>query len=494
MAFALAALGLITSNAQPMEQKPLRNANASLKMLAAYKIAKNKSSFALERLQAPKEMKELVTSIKQHQKDLEKGKYFDILLKIAEKPTANTHFLKELENLLDANFTASDEKKNQLLFIAASHGNTAFIDWVIQYGADVNAVINSHTINPDEATALIRATQNNRIQTAQLLVEKGADVNKENKHGNTPLDNAISTNNVQLFNTLVQHKAKIKASHVYQAAYYGRNEMIEELMALGAPLTEEGRNGETPLLAACRNGYTETMDLLLQKGANINARDNHFGRSALMLTMGIPDSQKRENALELLLEHGAQNQINLPDQHGCTPLMLAMAELDTDLITYLLLHGADCNIQDINGRTVLAYFVWAIRDCSWSTVQTRERAKEVLQLLLQHNAPINLPDAWGQTPLILAASGPFRDGTFHFIKALLDARADINCRDNQGKTALDHALALKEDYVIQLFSRYNQNMSLSDRLAIFYHNHYGKIYGSLALGAATISGWYFYKN
>lgn len=499
MVFAFAILGLTASRTEPMEQKKLdqgNRASASLKLLSAYQLAKNKSSFALERLKIPSELRELISCVKQHQLDLEQGNYFNILQKIAHQQTSNTHFLKELETFLDADFYASEEKKSELLLIAATHGNNNLIDWLINHGAEVDGISTQN--NRKGNTALMAATAQNNIPTVQLLIKHGANVNKENKFfGHSPLQIATFNRNISIFNLLIEHNAKIKNGFLCDAAYYGCNALIERLLELGASMEEQDTiYGATPLLNACMGGHINAINLLIEYGANMNALDN-AGRSAFMIAASITDNQKRENILELLQEHGAQNQINMLDQDGRTSLMLAMHKMNPYLVRYLLQKNALCNLQDASGRTVLTYYLYAVEDGDWyrSDVKAAE-AKEILKLLIKNNAPIDQRNAQGQTPLVQAVTSiyAFRSGVQHFIKTLLDAGADINSQDNQGKTALDYALASGEDSLIKLLLQYKPHISSTNRFKLLYHNHQKAIIGTGALVLTGLAGWYMYKN
>ena len=64
---------------------------------------------------------------------------------------------------------------------------------------------------------------------------------------------------------------------LHDAAAYGHTEVAELLLAKGADVNAkaDGQGGATPLLAAAFNGWRDTAELLLAKGADINAKDLH---------------------------------------------------------------------------------------------------------------------------------------------------------------------------------------------------------------------------
>ena len=78
------------------------------------------------------------------------------------------------------------------------------------------------------------------------------------------------------------------------------------LIAKGADPNVARENGETPLMAAARLGQVEVMKMLLDRGANVNARDKKFDQTALMWAAGHPD------AVRILVDHGADMRMPLP--------------------------------------------------------------------------------------------------------------------------------------------------------------------------------------
>ena len=61
----------------------------------------------------------------------------------------------------------------------------------------------------------------------------------------------------------------------------GDIEKVRKLLQAGANVNLQDKNGETPLYKASRNGYTNIVRLLLDAGANPNIQDNG-GQTALM--------------------------------------------------------------------------------------------------------------------------------------------------------------------------------------------------------------------
>lgn len=105
---------------------------------------------------------------------------------------------------------------------------------------------------------------------------------------------------------------------------------LKGMYAGGKPIDAASDVGVTALIVASRMGNIETMKWLIENGANVNHRDRD-GQSALVYALtGIARGVKRVQAVELLLQHGADPFI--VDAVGFCPVqeMLAL-EMDEQL-------------------------------------------------------------------------------------------------------------------------------------------------------------------
>lgn len=141
------------------------------------------------------------------------------------------------------------------------------------------------------------------------LLRKGADVNKDNEDGTTPLGWAVQEGHWDIIQLLLSYGADINAmdehgqTSLYQAAADGNRELVEYLLDNGADIDLSG-DGMTPLIiASCYfdSNQLETVKLLVERGADIHAKDNE-GQTALFYAeeYGIDD------IASFLKEQGAQ--------------------------------------------------------------------------------------------------------------------------------------------------------------------------------------------
>jgi hypothetical protein len=107
------------------------------------------------------------------------------------------------------------------------------------------------------------------------------------------------------------------AGPLHDAAYAGDTAMVRQLLKRGANIEEKNENGMQPLQLAAIMGHNETVELLLDHGANINARRNPAGETPL--TQAVEGGQPE--TVKLLLCRGADP--DLVTRDGMTALKFA---------------------------------------------------------------------------------------------------------------------------------------------------------------------------
>ena len=193
--------------------------------------------------------------------------------------------------------------------------------------------------------------------------------------------------------------------------------MANRLLTAGARPAVANRVGATPLLLAGLNGSAEMIALLLEHGADANARLTMTGDTVLMLAArtGLPA------AVKVLLDHGAQ--VNARENWGqATALMWAVAEGHNEVVSMLISAGADSN-----ARTAFMPRNTG-RGLQFEGLPPVIRPAEEMIPAMHASGEL--------TPLLFAA----RQGQIESARLLLDAGADINARSADGKDGLGLAI------------------------------------------------------
>ncbi len=123
-------------------------------------------------------------------------------------------------------------------------------------------------------------------------------------------------------------------------------------------------NGRTAMHIVVERRDSLWVDFLYQQGANVNIRDNE-GITPLMLAVQIGYIE----GVERLVTHGAR--VDVTNNAGETPLMYAVHSRNTELMRVLLEAGADPDRFDNSGRSAREYAT--LRGENDITVQTIER-------------------------------------------------------------------------------------------------------------------------
>jgi ankyrin repeat protein len=223
------------------------------------------------------------------------------------------------------------------------------------------------------------------------------------------------------------------------------------------------------LIAAAKRGDTAAVVSLLREGADPNARDlppdarsmwlrlwdrirgktspTEDGPAALLVALSANKRNQfpPENVplAKVLLNAGAS--VNISDQDGTTPLMLATQAKRHETVRLLLETGAKVNTRDHRGDTVISDAA-AIGDSVLSNV------------LLSHGSIVNTRSIYGRTPLHYAAS----NGQIVTTRLLLENRADVNARDTDGETALNNTVFMGHVDCVKLLISWGAQVNTGD--------------------------------
>jgi ankyrin repeat protein len=353
----------------------------------------------------------------------------------------------------------------------------AVVSQLVRLGADLTRQ------DSDGGTAVHAAARSGRPQNLQAALQAGGHADQPDRSGVRPLGALLFAAVAEprlpwpaLVDLLVGAGARldraggqdVSALHLLLSLPVPRPDMIDFLIARGAPVQARDRRGRTPLHCAVENRRLEAVSLLLHAGGDPNAVDR-LGRAPMDLLAGVPaehdemhprirallrtsgarpalarqpgageargllealwtdaeDAGGLSEELRLvgLIEQGAlAPETGLPTFDGAPPLHAAAEAGLERAVESLLAAGHDPTWRDRGGRTALHRAALNGR-------------LEVVTRLLEAGAAPDLADDIGVTPLMAAAAS----GDARVVAELLRAGADRRMRSFDGRSAMDHA-------------------------------------------------------
>lgn len=339
----------------------------------------------------------------------------DIHAEDAKKLTPLMSVLSRNDNMyksliIKSNVSSTDSEGNTPLIIALKR-NTDFSK--VEYIANLDSNINAR--NRDGESALFIAVRKNNRNAGELLLSRGADIFSANTKNVSPLRLALESKNGSeqwILNSETISLVDGSGNTVlhYAAEWRLPEETLDFLIQKGCDVNAKNGNGETPVFSAAKSDNPSTIMTLAKNGANIQERDN-LGSSALHVAVRWDALSAAEQLVNLGIDINAQNIA------GKTPLDEAAVEGSISMASFLIARGANPNSFDTSGRTALSGAV-------------RANSYDMVKLLLSSNANPQIQDMNGRTPYHDAAVL----GEKKIIDELRVAGANPLTRDKNGTT------------------------------------------------------------
>jgi len=157
---------------------------------------------------------------------------------------------------------------------------------------------------------------------------------------------------------------------------------VKAFVEKGGDLDRDYARGLTALHWAARHGHVEAARLLIEKGANVNAREKAVSRSTPLHAAAV---YGHLGIAKLLLAKGAE--VDSMDRYGSTPIQYAAFNGQDEIIELLLARGADISHREKRfGITALHAAVAG-------------RRSRTVRLLIAKGADLNARNHAGETPL-----------------------------------------------------------------------------------------------
>ena len=275
----------------------------------------------------------------------------------------------------------------------------------------------------DRRTALHIAASEGHVVICQYLIQKGARINRSDRWGGFPLDDAHRHRRSDVVNLLREHGAKFGSTsqtvNLITAASEGNAEEVRTLLEFGSmDLNQGDYDHRTALHLAANEGHFEVVKLLCEAGADVNVKDRWGDRplddakkakknsAAIMDILSgavavssadqraarmhdLKDQRGKQTMVSQLEQRKDEGMTQLPVQEfamGCS--LLHQAALGNELVLekILLERPTLVNFRDYDRRTALH-------------IAASEGQLDICQFLVTKCARINRVDRWGGSPL-----------------------------------------------------------------------------------------------
>ena len=331
-----------------------------------------------------------------------------------------------------------------------------------------HALTDSAGISP-----LMLAAALDRKRIVEILLEAKAPLEAKDGSGLTALGMALGKGNVDIARSLLAagadarvHFGQGEAPRLHYLAMCVHRKQFpacDLLLENGLEVDFRQEGSSTALQMAAYEGNIEGLAYLLSKSARCGLKDPDSNAVVHLLLRG--ETKDRGPALDLLARQCPDWNLEIGDQAGNTPLIVAASEGDLASIRALVKMGADINARD---------------EANYETALFTQQP-EAVKLLLELGADPSFKNAAGSTPVLttmrlgweesfrvlhdhLAVQGPVTAGTFKdplafealdddrlsYLTYMLDHGTDPSATDVFGNTLLDKAIEDDESSIMAL--------------------------------------------
>ncbi len=334
---------------------------------------------------------------------------------------------------------------------------------------DAGAMINDTDDQGLTPLMVIAGYNKNPLPLLKLFMDSGADINVQNKQGNTALIYAVrNRTDVNIISFLLKQKADINLANknretaLHIAARYNGNERLVKALAeeKGIQIEAKDKQGNTPLILAAYNENHLVAHVLLQAGADINAKNinnqngleiaaqyNKNPKVALTFLSLIPSVENPKNILALAAKNtnfevktaleemmpykasSAASSVSSSSSKSAAPwyasedFKKAIIKNNISLLKKALSGGLNLNAMQ-PGNVEISALMFA---------SARSNNADIIYTLLKAGADIATRNKNGDSALSVAA---LVNENADVISALISAGADVNAKDNSGVSVL----------------------------------------------------------
>ena len=306
----------------------------------------------------------------------------------------------------------------------------------------------------DTLTRIIAKAATNRHESSvKLILELAHDLELESRyHGllNKELHHGIEAMTTFLMQRYGEAKQEIgKNGKTYgnalaHAALKDDSGLIMRLLKDGADIDyADGGLAYNALGAAASRGNLPMVTLLVEQGADINAKGGYFGTA-----LGLACCEEHMDIITFLLKRGAD--INLQGRSLKTALMECCQVGNYSLVRFLIEAGADVTLSSRSQNT-------ALHSACCVSPKSSNRG-DIVDILIQKGADVNLQNNFKETALYEASE----NGHQEIVEILVRKGSDINLQNRDGKTALYRASEIGYKEIVEILVRKGADVNLQN--------------------------------
>jgi ankyrin repeat protein len=389
---------------------------------------------------------------------------FALLLSVAKTNPSEFEPLVSLLVGYRADIRTTDANASTALHWAVNLAYPKLVDILLKKGCPANAKRKTGD------TALHYAAKKGpkaQILLQRLLMHPGIDMDCKNNNKEAPINLAVEVKDANAVKLLAEAGADVDArpsKEEVTALHWATLQSLEELMDLliekGCNVNAQSQHGMTALHVAAEKGYKVGVEKLIEADADVNARMKK-PKVAPATPLHFAIASKGEDGksiLELLTENGAD--VDLRDNAGVAPIHAAVEGGQQDLIEFLV-ELADLSATNSHDQTVMMVATLKGNHELVNTLVSKDASTdsqddkgltaihhalnsenyEIVASLVDAGADPNLKNNAGFTPLLqIVVEGPKIDEREETLEKLIGADAEADTEDNQGISLLIHAI------------------------------------------------------
>ncbi|CAG2186086.1 unnamed protein product [Mytilus edulis] len=314
-----------------------------------------------------------------------------------------------------------NESRDSPLLLSSFIGNISLTKWLLE-----NTGIPAKSKNLREVVS--RVNRNNYIHP---------HINMQRENGTTSLYIACENGHLELLKMLLRYgadatlKKNTDDSPLSVACENGHTAIVNEILRnTDVDKDYQNKNGYSPLYFACQNGHAQIVQNLLIYKANINLCSK-LDASPLFIAC----EKGYLSIVKNLLNYGAN--INRQNNTGQVPLHAACYKNHVEVVR-MLLDKVNISVNILDNKNISPLY---------ATCQCSKGHFEAMELLLQHNADVNI----GRQPLIMTCA----NGNIKMSNHLIEHKADVNSCRSDGVSPLFMACQHRHYETVCLLFKFN---------------------------------------